>query len=117
MNPTYVKALVKLGLTAWEAGRLEEASTTLGRAVNLEPEYVDLHYRLGLIYADRGLWPMAVQQYQKALSRQPNAEGIEASLTLALENMGLVSEPLPPVEAASAGADGPASLRADEAQA
>ena len=76
----------------WEAGRLEEATKTLERAVNLQPEYVDLHYRLGLVYADRGLWPLAVEQYEKALQRRPDAEGVEASLALALENMGLVGE-------------------------
>jgi tetratricopeptide (TPR) repeat protein len=91
INPTYVKALVKLGLTAWETGRLEEARKVLEKAVNLQPEYVDLHYRLGLVYADQGLWPLAVEEYRRALSRsrQPNAEGVEASLALALENMGL----------------------------
>jgi len=90
INPTYVKALVKLGLAAWEAGRMDEATKSLEKAVNLKPEYVDLHYRLGLVYADQGLWPLAVEQYRKALSRQPNVDGVEASLALALENMGLL---------------------------
>jgi tetratricopeptide (TPR) repeat protein len=89
INPTYVKALVKLGLAAWEAGRMDEATKSLEKAVNLKPEYVDLHYRLGLVYADQGLWPLAVEEYRRALSRQSNAEGVEASLALALENMGL----------------------------
>ena len=92
INPTYVKALVKLGLTAWEMGRLDEAADALGRAVHVEPAYVDLHYRLGLVYADRGLWPMAVDQYRHALARKPDEEAVEASLALALENMGLLSE-------------------------
>ena len=90
INPTYIKALVKLGLTAWELGRLDEATLALSQAVNLEPEYVDLHYRLGLVYADQGLWPLAVEQYREALTRVPGEDGVEASLALALENMGLV---------------------------
>lgn len=92
INPTYIRAFVKLGLVAWETGHLEEATDALAKAVELQPRYVDLHYRLGLVYADRGLWPMAVEQYRKALSGQPNADGIEASLALALENMGLAGE-------------------------
>jgi tetratricopeptide (TPR) repeat protein len=100
INPTYVRAMVKLGLSAWEAGRLEEATDALSKAVNLQPQYVDLHYRLGLVYADRGLWPMAVEQYRKALSRKPSAEAIEASLALALENMGLGGEDELPLAAA-----------------
>lgn len=90
INPTYIKALVKLGLTAWELGRLDEAGSTLSRAVTLQPEYVDLHYRLGLVYADQGLWPLAVEQYREALAHCPGEETVEASLALALENMGLV---------------------------
>jgi len=106
LNSTYVKALVKLGLTAWEAGRLEEAAEALSHAVNLEPAYVDLHYRLGLVYADRGLWPLAVEEYQSALKRQPGAEAVEASLVLALENMGLVGDEHLPFAAATEAADG-----------
>jgi len=92
LNPTYVKALVKLGLTAWRLGRLEEASRALARAVEVEPEYVDLHYRLGLVYADRGLWSLAVEHYRRALRGGMVEETVEASLALALENMGLLSE-------------------------
>jgi tetratricopeptide (TPR) repeat protein len=108
INPTYVKALVKLGLTSWEAGRLEEAQAVLQRAIHLQPEYVDLHYRLGLVYADQGLWPMAVEQYQKALARQPGAEGVQASLALALENMGLAGEDALPLATAPVAAGGAA---------
>jgi tetratricopeptide (TPR) repeat protein len=66
---------------------------------------VDLHYRLGLVYADRGLWPLAVEEYQSALERQPGAEAVEASLVLALENMGLVGEEQPPFVAATEATD------------
>jgi tetratricopeptide (TPR) repeat protein len=69
----------------------------------LKPEYVDLHYRLGLVYADQGLWPLAVGQYRKALSSRPDAEGVEASLALALENMGLMGEDSPPFAEAARG--------------
>jgi tetratricopeptide (TPR) repeat protein len=99
INPAYVKALVKLGLTAWEAGRLVEAADALTRAVHLQPQYVDLHYRLGLVYADRGMWPMAVEEYQRAIALQPDAEAVQASLLLALENMGLAGEEAEPAAA------------------
>jgi tetratricopeptide (TPR) repeat protein len=83
---------------------LEEATTALSKAVNLQPQYVDLHYRLGLVYADRGLWPLAVEQYRKALDKQPSSAGVQSSLTLALENMGLLGEPETIVTSASAAA-------------
>jgi hypothetical protein len=47
--------------------------------------------------------PLAVGQYRKALSRRPDAEGIEASLALALENMGLMGEDSPPFAEAARG--------------
>jgi len=102
INPTYIKALVKLGLAAWQLGRLDEAALALSQAVNLEPGYADLHYRLGLVYADRGLWPLAVEQYREALDQYPGDGAVEASLALALENMGLVD------------ADGPVFAKAAE---
>ena len=74
----------------------------LSQAVNLEPGYADLHYRLGLVYADRGLWPLAVEQYREALDQYPGDGAVEASLALALENMGLVD------------ADGPVFAKAAE---
>jgi tetratricopeptide (TPR) repeat protein len=81
----------------------------------LQPEYVDLHYRLGLVYADQGLWPMAVEQYRKALARQPDAEGIEASLALALENMGLLGEEEGPFAAAPGPGANTSAARGGEA--
>jgi hypothetical protein len=46
-----------------------------------------------------------VEEYQSALERQPGAEAVEASLVLALENMGLVGEEQPPFVAATEAAD------------
>jgi Flp pilus assembly protein TadD len=90
INPTYVQAMIKLGICQQEVGRVDEAIETFNSALELEPEYVDLHYRLGLLYTDRHLFNQAVSHMEIAAGGAPHNEQIRASLALALQNMGLM---------------------------
>jgi tetratricopeptide (TPR) repeat protein len=89
INPDYVKALVKLGLTRHEMGQLDKAQKHLERAVLLEPGYADVHYQLGLIYADQNRYQMAVEQFEESQQRNRGDVQVRAALAQALENIGL----------------------------
>ena len=67
----------------------DEAIETFKLALELEPTYVDLHYRLGLLYTDRRMFEDAVRHMEIAAEGAPDNEQIRASLALALQNMGL----------------------------
>jgi len=90
INPGYEKALTKLGLLQHEAGHSEQAIDTLKRALTLDSHSADLHYHLGLIFADRYRFDLALEQFEHAARREPENPEFRASLALALQNMGLI---------------------------
>lgn len=90
INPTYVQAMIKLGICQQEVGMADEAVETFKSALELEPGYVDLHYRLGLLYTEQHLFDQAVSHMETAAGGAPHNEQIRASLALALQNMGLM---------------------------
>jgi len=99
INPGYVRALLKLGITQQEIGHMDEAVETLTAALDVAPESVELHYRLGLLYTDRRRLDRAAEHMHLAVrhdeagrtedaARDPAA--LRAGLALALQNLGLM---------------------------
>ena len=68
---------------------VEEAIETFQRALDIEPKFVDLHYRLGLLYTNRREFAEALAHMEAAAQGQDNDE-IRAGLALSLQNMGLM---------------------------
>jgi Flp pilus assembly protein TadD len=90
INPTYVQALVKLGICRQELGQSEQAIEAFNRVLDIKSEYVDMHYRLGLLYTDRRQFDLAVQEMEAASEGAPDNTQIRAALALSLQNMGLM---------------------------
>jgi tetratricopeptide (TPR) repeat protein len=90
INPTYVQALVKLGICRQELGQNDEAIETFKQVLEIKSQYVDMHYRLGLLYTDRRQFDLAVQEMEAASEGAPDNTQIRASLALSLQNMGLM---------------------------
>ena len=90
LNPAYVQAIIKLGITQQELGLTDEAIETFTRALELRPEYVDLHYRLGILHTDRRQFAEAVEHMEAAADGAPDNTEIRAGLALSLQNMGLM---------------------------
>ena len=90
INPSYTKALIQLGLSLRELGKSDEAVKVLSRALEASPDTVELHYQLGLIFADRHELAMAVERFEAALRLDPRNLDFRANLALALQNMGLI---------------------------
>jgi tetratricopeptide (TPR) repeat protein len=54
------------------------------------PDYIDLHYQLGLLFVQRHQFEMAIEQFEKAVAANPANVAFQANLALALQNMGLI---------------------------
>jgi tetratricopeptide (TPR) repeat protein len=90
INPSYVKARLKLGLALRDDGRMNEAIKQLTEALAVKSEYVDLHYKLGLMYCDKIKFALAVEHFETAQKENPDNMNVHANLALALQNMGLI---------------------------
>jgi len=90
LNPTYVQAIIHKGITEQELGKGDEGIETLKGVLEVRPHYVDLHYRLGLLYTDRREFAEAVKHMEAASAGAKDNEQIRAGLALSLQNMGLM---------------------------
>ena len=90
INRCYAQALVRLGITQQELGLTDEAVATFRRALDIKPEYVDVHYRLGLLHTRRDELEQAAEHMAAASETAPDRQQIRASLALSLQNMGLL---------------------------
>src|SRR5438105_1428805 len=72
------------------ARRVPNCRSILRRAGAIEPEYVDLHYQLGLAFAKRQQFDMTVEQFEHAVSGTPQQPDFHANLALALQHLGLI---------------------------
>jgi len=55
-----------------------------------QTESIELHYQVGLIFADRNEFALALERFERAAAKEPNNQDYVANLALALQNMGLV---------------------------
>ncbi len=110
INPGYVKAILKLGLSFKEACRAEEAAETLNRAFEYDADLVAQHYQLGLLFSQPERFELTLEQFAAVLSADPHSLDIRASLALALDNVGLLdrAEASWQTQAELVGADQPA---------
>lgn len=91
INPGYLRALVKLGICQREAGDVNRSIATLRRALTLSDDQIDTHYELGLLFARRNLFDLAVEHLEQ---RGPGGERSQAAyrenVALALQSIGMV---------------------------
>jgi Flp pilus assembly protein TadD len=55
----------------------------------MDPQSAALHYELGLMYADRNQFALALDRFDTAVKHAPRNLDYVANLGLALQNMGL----------------------------
>ncbi len=72
-DPDYGNPYNDIGVYLMQQGKLEEAVTWLKKAMQAlrydHPEFP--HVNMATIYEMRGLWPLALEAYQRALSLRP----------------------------------------------
>jgi lipopolysaccharide biosynthesis regulator YciM len=89
ISPTFLKAWIKLGITQQEMGLVDDAIETFQKSMDVRPDCVDLHYRLGLLYTNRKEFDQAVRHMEAAAGDTDDGQ-IRAGLALSLQNMGLM---------------------------
>ncbi|MCG3125740.1 MAG: Beta-barrel assembly-enhancing protease [Phycisphaerae bacterium] len=90
INPCYGKALIKLGICLREAGQDAEALTMFARALTLRPESLDVHYELGLLFAQRNQFDLTVEVLESRLADGGQSVALRPNVALALQNLGML---------------------------
>ena len=90
INPSYGRAQLKLGLAEYDKGAKERGIEEFIKSLSVQHEYVELHYKLGLMYCDKILFALAVEQLGAAPEGGGEGGDVQVTLGLALQNMGLV---------------------------
>jgi tetratricopeptide (TPR) repeat protein len=61
-------------------GRVKEAIPYYLNALQINPDYVNARYNIGIAYFNNGNTPAAVKNFKEALRLNPNADYIRAAL-------------------------------------
>src|SRR5262249_23474210 len=75
-----------------DQGRLAEAEAALRKAIDLQPDYAQAHYNLGLALRNQGKLAEAEAAFRKAIELQPDFAEAYVGLGLALKNQGKLAE-------------------------
>lgn len=79
---------VHLGAAYQAAGRLDEAAAILRKVLDENPDFADVHHRLGEIARERGRKDEAESRYTDALDRNPGYRAARVSLACLLREDG-----------------------------
>lgn len=74
------KRFYKLGVKYGRSGLFRQASELFQKAVDLNPNYADAHYGLGLALFDQGRWEEAIRSLENALKINPKDQEARAKL-------------------------------------
>ena len=83
---------VKLGSQLFMEGNHEAAFENFQKALEINPEYFEAHYALGVLYATKELPDKASAHYKKALEIQSDSEKAHIQLAKILKSQGKVDE-------------------------
>ena len=90
INSSYPQAVIKLALALRQQAKITDSSKLLSRALQIDPQSLELYYRLGLMYSNQGTFALAVECFQSSLGDSPPAADLQPNLSLALQNMYLI---------------------------
>ncbi len=69
-----VDALYNVGVTAWNAGKAEEAKKAFEEALKLDPKHANSHYQLAMCYINLGKMPEAIASFEAYLANAPDGQ-------------------------------------------
>ena len=71
-------------------GQTDEAVEMFRRALSHRDDFVDVHYELGLLFAQRNQFDLAVESFENASKGDPRNISFRANIALALQNIGML---------------------------
>ena len=74
--------------------------TALETAIQIKPEYADLHYRLGLIYCSEMEFDLAMERMEQAVALNRNNPDFQRQVWIVLQGMQMTGRTRTPAEAA-----------------
>ena len=92
INPAKGKFLRGVGVASYYSGDIRDAKSALSQAIILEPEDAEAYFYLGRIYAQEGMWEMALANLEKAKERNENLEDLFHHMALAYSKLGNLGE-------------------------
>ncbi len=78
------EAVFNVGVTAWNAGKTEEAKKAFEEVLKIDPKYANAHYQLAMCYVNLGKMPEAIASFEAYLQNAPDgqyAAQVKAMLT------------------------------------
>jgi tetratricopeptide (TPR) repeat protein len=88
INPHYTEALVRLALAYWQRERVDEARHALAKAAETPGRLLRDHYRFGILWSDRGMWPLVVESLSRRVA-EGTAGPIGSAVAAATQNLGI----------------------------
>jgi len=87
-----LKMLIDKGNQAFTLAQYSDAIEYYKRAIALDPTIAEVHYNLGMTYANMGMAEEAIAEYNKALVITPNDPEIHNNLGAVYLNKGMLGE-------------------------
>jgi tetratricopeptide (TPR) repeat protein len=78
------EAVFNVGVTAWNAGKAEEAKKAFEEVLKIDPKYANAHYQLAMCWVNLGKMPEAIASFEAYLQNAPDgqyAAQVKAMLT------------------------------------
>jgi len=69
-----VDALYNVGVTAWNAGKADDAKKAFEEALKLDPKHANSHYQLAMCYINLGKMPEAIASFEAYLANAPDGQ-------------------------------------------
>ncbi len=99
-HPRHARALTRLGTLRFIQGRLDDAQSLYGAALELEPANADLHFNLALVHGGRGDAGRSIASYRTALALKPDFHEAHFNLATVLHEIDELEPALASYEAA-----------------
>lgn len=96
-DPLSLTISTNIGLISYLSGRNDDAIEAFKKAIDIDPAFPRSHFRMGNAYRQKGVYQLALAEYQKAVQLSGGGEGMgdqyyEASVGEAYALLGNTSE-------------------------
>jgi len=81
-----------LGCTYFKSGKYEEAIKSFKQAIEIDPDFAEVHYNLGLAYFESGKYEEAIDAYKHAIRIDPDYADAHYNLGKVYDELGKYEE-------------------------